>query len=145
MSDSDLAEYAYLWDPANGWSLISHFHEQARLKVIFESKPTLEQLKTARAILPLMPKPTLKEFFARYSNCSEIDVGILITRHALGLQVKCESEGLKTVVTNESYVDYYAENKQLSRALIIEDNEIAQRVYKKMKAAGLPVVEIIGD
>jgi hypothetical protein len=140
MGDADLAEYAYLWDPANGWTLSAHFHELASLRVLFNGKPTLEELKNARAVLPLTPVPTLQEFFRRYSTASEIDTGVIADREARSIAEKCEKLGLTVVLKNESFVSYSPIQRAESRALIIEDEDLAQRVCERMLKSGIQVV-----
>lgn len=142
MNDDDLSKYAYLWDPANGWSLSAHFHEEARLKILFSGSPTLNELKNARAILPLIPNPTLKEFFARYSKASEIDAGNFAARQARYIQERCDRAGLKTSMENTSYTSYSVVQKRddsSGTVLLIDDNELAQRICKRMLAEGVPI------
>lgn len=145
MNERDLSEFAYLWDPKNGWSLTRHFHEQSCVKILFEKPPTLEQLKNARALLPLIRELELKEFFTRFSKALEIDVGTMITRHALALDEECKKAGLKAVVMDKSHFSYLAVNETLSQALLIEDPEISKQVYERMVAEGVPVTDVIGD
>jgi len=142
MSDSDLAEYAYLWNPANGWTLSAHYHDCSRVRVHFNGKPTLEELKIARAHLPFNPAFSLQEFFKRYSAAPEIDVGVMSTREAIHVANECKKAGLNVTLQDESYTSYLPFNSKTGMALIIEDDDQAQRVCKRMLENGIPITEI---
>jgi hypothetical protein len=118
------------------------FHELARLRVLFAGKPTLEELKNARALLPLSPTPALQEFFRRHSTASEIDAGVMATRQARRIAEECEKVGLKVDLQNESYSSYLPVNRATQHACIIEDDALLQRVCKRMIEHGIPITVI---
>ena len=142
--DADLEEFAYLWDHANGWTLSAHYRECSRLCVLFAGKPTLEELKATRSLLPLSPTLSLKEFFHRYSSATQIDIGVLPTRQAICVADDCTKAGLEVVLKDESFVSYLPVNPSTGCALLIgENDELAERVCRRMLENGIPITQQI--
>jgi hypothetical protein len=137
-----LADFEHLWDGSQEWVLTRHEHDAARIIIRFTGGLQPRDLAAIRMLLPEFQNLPPTDVKRRLLHQTELSLGPLPTREALDLAQRAAVVGLEAGVVDASYTDYQPLQRTDAGvfALIIEDNDFAQRVCQRMLKAGVPVV-----
>lgn len=136
----DLDDYAHLWDGSEpGWRLHVTNHLMWRIRIVFsDSRPTTRELRAMRRLLPELRAQPVREVMASLGCASSYDLPAAVGNIEMyDLMRRAEALGLNAKATVEDHS--WGVPVRDGCALVIEDEQLARRVWEQMEAAGVPV------
>jgi len=150
LSPAEIEEYRHLWDGSENWELHAFHYSQSELEIVFEgARPTPREILALRKLLYEYGNLPMQELKASIGDLPRLKIGNYRNSRAQKLQVEAQRLGLSIYATDTSRTGYLPiftgksdiTGLSVSEALVIENNELAERVTKRMRAAGVPVTE----
>ena len=142
MARDELEELSHLWDGTENWVLHAFYHSEVDLKIVFEGEhPSIQEIMAVRKLLEEYREIPIQKIKAQIGASKELSLGKRSTFEAQPLLQHAQELGLSVVQTGASHIGYLPFNQIDQTALIIEDDELSERVAKKMLEAGVSATE----
>ncbi len=141
-SGDPVDEYAYLWDGSDpGWTLNHTRWHSAELALVFAaSGPSVKEIVALRSALPTYAARSAAEILSALGGCERVALGTHPAFEARGIADRCRGVGLAVDWVAKDVSRYVPSNDVTGSWLIIEDNELARRVYDRAIREGIRVV-----
>lgn len=141
-SGDPVDEYAYLWDGSDpGWTLNHTRWRSAELALVFAaSGPSVKEIVALRSAIPSYAARSAAEILSALRGCERVALGTHPAFEARGIADRCRSVGLAVEWVARDVSRYVPSNDVTGSWLIIEDNELARRVYDRAIREGIRVV-----
>jgi len=140
----DLQPYEYLWDGSQpGWELphIAGQHIGLSLQFSVPGGSAQERL-SARKAIEEFKSLSIQEVTARLRGCQVFPLGRFESKEARRIAALGRQQGLTVMEDLSSAVHYLPTNSLSNRALLIDDEQLAKRVYEAALLHGIPVRHI---
>lgn len=144
MSTPEVLQYQYLWDGSRpGWVLtrVNGNYVDLSLKFEITGPSTRELLAVRRAVSEFKSQP-LQQVIARLRGSPTYPLGRFESKEARSIAAVCRKEGLNVVVEIDNTPRFLPTNEITNSVLLIEDNELAKRVFETALLHGIPVRQI---
>jgi hypothetical protein len=142
MGQDELEELTHLWDGTEDWVLHAFYHSEVDLKIVFEGEhPSIQEIMAVRKLLEEYREIPVQKIKAQIGASKVLSLGKRSTFESQPLLQHAQEIGLTVVQLGASHTGYLPFNRTDKTALIIEDDELSERVAKKMLEAGVPVTE----
>lgn len=149
MSEKELHEYAYLWDGSEGWSLSSCSRDEAVLTVVFAgTRPSVAELAALRRLSDEFRELPVRELKSRLGDKSEIELGRFSGMVAHEIEERSARIGVPFSIRSQyrhsvSYSPIQRSENGDFVMLLIENEDLRERVTSEMLKRGVPVTEYI--
>lgn len=137
----DMHQYQYLWDGSQpGWELTHIAGNNIALSLQFSIPGgSARERMSARKIVEEFKTLPLQQVTARLHGCQVFSLGEFESKEARTIAALARKEGLIMLEEPVHVVRYLPTNKVSHRVLLIEDEDLAKRVYETALLHGLPV------
>lgn len=137
----DLSEYEYLWDGSEkGWILERFDRDLMEIEVLFdELGPSVTEIKALRLAIPKYGRRRTQQVFNELRGKKQIRIGEFESIEGRRIAEACDREGLRTSITRRLETTFLPYNKGTNRALIIEDDTVAQAVAEEGLRQGMRI------
>lgn len=145
-SDDDLPQFDFIWNSPQEWGLLAHHHSEVVLTAIFPGEsPTVADLAALRRLRPELRDVPAHELKARFEGAREVELGCFSALEAREIEARAGQLEVPFEIRSQghSFEDYSAIARDGSHFLLIEDEELGQRVTRRMLAMGIPVVQTL--
>jgi len=140
---SRLEEFAFLWESGE-WTLHVTYHSRLRVVFVFPTgRPSVAELSAIRALVPRFTNAPVTELKREVGELHEFVLGEFPNLEARKLLAGATARGLKTRTEDTSFTSYFPAAN--GTCLLIDDQELAQRVVEKMRLRGVPIVHAESD
>lgn len=140
----DLQAYQYLWNGSQpGWCLTHISNQYIGLSLQFSvSGGSAQERLSARKTVEEFKSLSIQQVTARLQGCQVFPLGRFESKEARRIAALARQQGLTVLEELGSAVHYLPTNSLSNRALLIEDEHLAKRVYEAALLLGLPVRHI---
>lgn len=144
MSPEEIRSYQYLWDGSQpGWVLTRLNGTYVELSLMFEQTgPSAQELMAVRRSVPEFKSLPLNQVIERLRGRSNFFLGRFESRQASRVAEACCNEGLSVLEKIPDAPRFLPTNERTNSVLIIEDDELAMRVYDSALQHGIPVRQV---
>ncbi len=141
MNTPEILKYQYLWDGSQpGWVLIRFNGNYVDLSLKFEpSGPSPQEMMAIRRTVSEFKSLPLHQVIAQLRGSTAYKLGRFESREARRIAENCSKEGLNVMQVVDDAARFLPTNEITNRALLIEDDELAKRVYDLALKHGIPV------
>ncbi len=137
-----IAQYSYLWDGTEDWVLSRHTHQGTRLKIKCSGKrPTASELLAIRKLLEQHRHVPPTELRSMIEDTGEWDLGCFAAARATEVINRANDLGLHIPATDASVTSYLPINRTTKDAMLIDDDELNEKVVQEMLKRGVPVID----
>ncbi len=137
-----VTQYSYLWDGSEDWVLSKHVHQGTRLKIKCSGKrPTVSELLAIRRLLEQQRHVPPAELRSMIKDTGELDLGNIAPARATEVVNRANDLGLHIIATDASVTSYLPINRTTKDAMLIDDDELNERVVQEMLKRGVPVID----
>jgi hypothetical protein len=144
MNKDKLSEYEYLWDKRNGWGLSQHTYSEISINVIFSNNiPNMKEIFDIRKLSKEFREISIVKIKSKIGNNGKAFIGKFGSIEANRIINRAKELNLTLGVIEECIITYLPVNKESKNALIIEDDELANNITKRMLDEGIPIIEFI--
>ena len=145
---ADEVPYAHLWDGSEpGWTVrVTHWSE-CQVVVVFDPPgPTVRDVATMRDLFDELRTRPATAVWAQLRG----QLRIVLERNYTPMEVRpyaiaARARGLRIELPGPRRVIYQPFNTTTQKVVIIEDDELATRIGKRMQAAGVSEVAVEAD
>ncbi len=144
MSAAEIHTYQYLWDGSQpGWVLTRLSGNYVDLSLKFElSGPSTRELMAVRRSVREFKSVPLNQIIEQLRGCSTYPLGRFESKEARKVAASCINENLNVVEEIIDFPRFLPTNEITNSVLLIEDNELAKRVYESALQHGVPVRQV---
>ncbi len=144
MNTPEIQHYQYLWDGTQaGWVLIRRNGYDVELSLKFDlAGPSSREMMAVRHVLPEFKNQALHQVIARLRGSQSFKLGKFDSKEAHRLAAACNKEGLNLVQEVINAPRFLPVNEIRNTALLIEDDELAQRIYETALLHGISVKQL---
>ena len=137
-----VTQYSYLWDGSEDWVLSKHMHRAMRLKIKCSGKrPSVSELLAIRKLLEQHRQGPPAELRSVIKDTGELDLGNIAPARATEIVNRANDLGLHIIATDVSVTSYLPINRATKDAMLIDDDELNERVVQEMLKRGVPVID----
>ncbi len=138
-----LSEYSFLWDGTEpGWTIHVMWRNEHDVCVVFgEAGPSVAELAKLRQLVDAYRALSAREAHTRFASKPRVTVGRKSAIEAHQLAHRAKALGLTVELEGHCTTSHLPVNELTNVALIIEDDDEAERVCKEAIARGVKVVE----
>lgn len=133
------------WNRKHKWSVQVTHHNQFRVSVVLNVPPSASEIVSLRKLVPEYAQRPLGELQLALADALQVDLGLQSYQEATDLKSRAEQLNLRVEVVNVSYTSYLPVDESNNSALLIEDQQEAERVAKEMIASGAKVHHVEVD
>ncbi|WP_146012464.1 hypothetical protein [Janthinobacterium sp. AD80] len=140
----DLHPYQYLWDGSQpGWGLthINSQHTGLALQFSVPGGSAQERLSARKTIEEFKPL-SIQQVTTRLHGCKLFPLGQFEAKEARRIAAQARQQGLTVLEEPSSTVHFLPTNLLSNRVLLIDDENLAKRVYEAAILHGVPVRHI---
>ena len=139
-----LQDYAYIWDGTQqGWVLLRTNRQSMALTVTFgEGGPNLKDVAAMRSAVAKLGAMRPSDAFAALKGMAAFQLGTFASEEGRRLQSKCSKQGLNVTTEHVDLSSYLLFNVATNRALLIEDECLAEQVHQEALARGVLVKHV---
>lgn len=143
--DDKLQPYAELWT-SDIWTVHRTRHSSAKVIVEFQNeRATPKELALLRRLVDQFRDVPAFEVKAAVQGQPRLNLGIMRGLEARRLFLNLREAGLLANLEDASYVSHVPVTKDSSSVMLIEDEDLAQKVCAEMIRRGAPVIESESD
>ncbi|TNC77957.1 hypothetical protein FHI69_01265 [Janthinobacterium lividum] len=137
----DMHQYQYLWDGSQpGWELTHIAGNNIALSLQFSIPGgSARERMSVRKIVEEFKTLPLQQVTALLHGCQVFSLGEFESKEARTIAFLARKEGLIILEEPVNVVRYLPTNRLNHRVLLIEDEDLAKRVYETALLNGLPV------
>jgi len=133
-------------DPSHEWELVRHNRDQLALAVCFRgASPTTDEIAALRRVIPEYREKPAAEVVAAIRGIGQVDLGVRSGMEARRLMKNADLQGLKIVAKDASVTIWQPRDLTAQQALLLEDEEEAERIAAMLIEAGIRVVPVEED
>lgn len=137
-------QYSYLWDGSQtGWVLLCIDGQRIELTIKFsEDGPSAREFGSIRKVVPEFQELSLSSVIERLKGQSSLPLGEFESGEARSLLQSCKDVGLTITQLVKELPRYLLVNELTKSALLIEDDDLANRVKETALKRLVPVRHI---
>jgi hypothetical protein len=137
----NLVDYSYLWNSTDdGWVLLCINRDVLLLTVKFSAEgPSLKEVAALRTAIPEFRSMSPGKAFAALKGKTEVSLGQFESKEGRHLVERCKACGLVLDTVSKNQSGYLPFNEKTNMTLLIEDNWLAEQVYREALAHGIRV------
>jgi hypothetical protein len=143
--DDKLQPYAELWTSGK-WIVHRTRHSCAKIIIEFEKeRATPRELAVLRRLVDRFRDVSALEVKAAVEGQARLNLDVMRGMEARRLFLQLREAGLHVHLEDASYVSHMPVTKNPSSAMLIEDEELSEKVCAEMIRHGAPVIESEAD
>lgn len=139
-----LQDFAYVWNGTQqGWVLLRTNRQSMSLTVTFgEGGPNLKDVAAMRSAVAKFGAMPPSDAFAALKGQAAVALGTFASEEGRRLKNKCSQHGLNIMTEPVDLSSYLLFNVVTNRALLIEDEFLAEQVHQEALARGILVKHV---